>query len=134
MAARRIIDGDGHIFEDLPEIAKHIPDLYRSNWRFSAARMFPPLDHLHKTRISSCPGRWAGSTWCKEWVKFMGDVGIESTVLYPTNGLAMAKWWTMTGPSASAARTTTGSQRPTWVRHTLQGHGSAAHAGAGRGG
>src|SRR5215210_1549597 len=93
MAARRIIDGDGHIFEDLPEIAKHIPDLYRSNWRFSAARMFPPLDHLHTNQDRLLPGAFGAGkpVGPKEWVTFMGEVGIESTVLSPTNGLAIGK-------------------------------------------
>src|SRR4051794_10021403 len=93
MATRRIIDGDGHIFEDLPEIAKHIPDHYRSNWRFSAARMFPPLDHLHTNQDQLLPGAFGAGkpVGPKEWVAFMADVGIESTVLYPTNGLSIGK-------------------------------------------
>ena len=43
MAAPRVIDGDGHIFEDMAAIAKHIRDYYRANWRFNPDSMFPPL-------------------------------------------------------------------------------------------
>ena len=57
MSARlstRIIDGDGHIFEDNSAIIAHMEAPYRE----IAARkgiIFPPLDHLHSGRAAETP-------------------------------------------------------------------------------
>src|SRR6266508_231741 len=93
MNATNIIDGDGHIMEDVEAIAKFIPDVYRSNWRWDPARIFPPLDHLHSQQIQMLPGSGGGGRFVgpDEWIEFLDDLGIESTVLYPTRGLAHGK-------------------------------------------
>lgn len=95
MGTHRIIDGDGHIFEDGPAIAKHIPDIYKSNWRWesAAARLFPPLDHLHSQQVKLLPGAFGGGkpVGPAEWSAFMSEVGIEAAVLYPTAALAHGK-------------------------------------------
>jgi uncharacterized protein len=93
MAAPRVIDGDGHIFEDMPAIAKHIPDYYLANWRFNAEAMFPPLDHLHNFQDRLLPGAFAGGKHVgpEEWINFMDAIGLESAVLYPTRGLGVGK-------------------------------------------
>lgn len=77
----RIIDGDGHVLEDVEGIAKHLP--FPSGPR----SVFPPLDHLHGQGHRTPPGSFqrAGA---KEWVEFMDDLEIEQAVLYPTSGLA----------------------------------------------
>lgn len=93
MAAIRIIDGDGHIFEDIEGISKFIPDLYKSNWRYSPDRAFPPIDHLHNFQDQLLPDAFGGGkpVGPREWTEFMDDVGIESAVLYPTRGLSYGK-------------------------------------------
>ena len=95
MNARRIVDADGHIFEDGPGIAKHVPDIYKSNWRWKdiASSMFPPLDHLHSQQVQLLRGAFGDGkpVGPKEWQVFLDDVGIEGTVLYPTLALAHGK-------------------------------------------
>ena len=48
----RIIDGDGHVMEDLDGIVKFLPDAYR-NSQSPIRDPFPPSDHLHV--IDVCP-------------------------------------------------------------------------------
>ena len=87
----RIIDGDGHIIEDLEAIYHYLPAHYRGY--MSPNTMFPPLDHLHSGRATTTPpqrnGR--GKVGPKEWGDFLEDVGIDATVLYPTSALAYGK-------------------------------------------
>jgi len=75
-----IIDGDGHVLEDLPALAKFLP--FES---FRAA--FPPLDHLHTQGHRTAPGSFRAVN-ANGWVEFMDDIGIERAVVYPTVGLS----------------------------------------------
>lgn len=83
----KIIDGDGHVIED-PTLADYLTGPYkRTRPLGSGTRLFPALDHLHNEPVTLLPGSFnpAGP---KEWGEFLEDVGIESTVLYTTQGLA----------------------------------------------
>ncbi|MDA8312250.1 MAG: amidohydrolase family protein [Actinomycetota bacterium] len=92
-----VIDGDGHVLEDVAGIIEHMPSPYADMARTAAALravgtmdIFPPLDHLHTGRAVETPPLrnrrpFVGPT---EWLAFLDDVGIERTVLYPTRGLA----------------------------------------------
>ena len=59
---QKIIDGDGHVVEDLASIVKYMPQEYVSR-SFSEARgknPFPPIDHLHSAnRHITPPGAFA---------------------------------------------------------------------------
>ncbi|HXG36594.1 MAG TPA: amidohydrolase family protein [Dehalococcoidia bacterium] len=90
MLASRIIDGDGHVLEDLQAIARHMPDVYRDIPRLPG-RLMPPLDHLHIGWIGKSPEGAFAPTGPNEWYQFMEDVGVESAVLYPTTGLGYYK-------------------------------------------
>jgi hypothetical protein len=88
-----IIDGDGHIIEDNEGIARFMPKYYREHDALSMA-LFPPLDHLHSAKAMTTPGGLArrGKTiGPSEWSVFLQDVGIDTTVLYPTAALAYGK-------------------------------------------
>ncbi len=83
----RIIDGDGHVIEDRT-LSDYLPAPYRGRAALGGnGRLFPQLDHLHNEPVKLLPGAFnpAGP---KEWGQFLEDVGIESTVLYTTQGLA----------------------------------------------
>ena len=80
----RVIDGDGHIWEDAAGIAKFLPADYRP--RQFPGELFPPLDWFHAFKGESPPGSFR-QVGPEGWVEFMADVGIESAVLYPTWGL-----------------------------------------------
>jgi len=90
VSATRIIDGDGHIFEDAEGISKFLPDPYRANAPYPMSRLFPPLDHLHSHLGTTPPGSFR-RVGPDGWIEFMEDIGIEAAVLYPTSGLAYGK-------------------------------------------
>lgn len=92
MTERRIIDSDGHILEDVSEIITFLPEIYHGANRPIRA-VFPPLDHLHINQGVVPPGAFGGGRRIgpSEWIEFLDSVGIESTVLYPTSGLAIGR-------------------------------------------
>jgi len=92
MAATRIIDGDGHIFEDHAAIIEHMSSPYREIFRKKGI-VFPPLDHLHTGRAVETPPQRDGRAPVgpQGWLEFLEDVGIEWTVLYPTVALSYGK-------------------------------------------
>jgi len=86
----RIIDGDGHLFEDPDGIVAHLASPYRERARL---RIFPPIDHLHHANAVETPPNRDGrkNPGPEEWLDFLRDSGIESTVLYPSMALAYGK-------------------------------------------
>jgi predicted TIM-barrel fold metal-dependent hydrolase len=91
MATMRIIDGDGHVFEDADRISALMPSPYRELGPFGLRTLFPPLDHHHHYVGEHPPGSFRRNTGPAEWVEFMDDIGLESAVLYTTAGLAYGK-------------------------------------------
>jgi uncharacterized protein len=90
--ATKIIDGDGHIQEDLPAILEHMESPYREI-AHGRSNIFPPLDHLHAGRAVETPPTRDGRAPVgpEGWLAFLEDVGIEWTVLYPTIALSYGK-------------------------------------------
>jgi len=90
----RIIDGDGHIFEDDDGIIAHLDPAYRDVMlRLGGGSILPPLDHLHAGRAVETPPKRDGRPIIgpKGWIDFLDEVGIDWTVLYPTRALAYGK-------------------------------------------
>ncbi len=86
---RRIIDADGHVAEDLQAIVGHMPEVYREKARTHPFSPFPPFDHLHSAHLVEMPpGAFNRKVGPKQWLDFLDEVGIETTVLYPTAGVA----------------------------------------------
>ena len=85
---RRIIDADGHVAEDAQAIVTHMPEAYREKARAQPFYPFPPFDHLHAAHLVDMPaGAFNRKVGPKEWLAFLDEVGLESTVLYPTAGV-----------------------------------------------
>lgn len=91
MSMPRILDADGHILEDEAGISAHLPEPLRRAGPFSGFRLFPPLDHLHSQGPTHIPEGAFRQVDATGWVAFLDEVGIESTVIYPTAGLAVGK-------------------------------------------
>jgi len=93
----RIIDGDGHLMEDAPAIASFLPSPYKEIGPFTRPsfpykNLFPPIDHLHPAfRESPATLSNRPRVGPEEWLSFLDDVGIETTVLYPSAGLAYGR-------------------------------------------
>ena len=86
MAQRRILDGDGHVFEIEREILEFMEPPYNHEGML-AFPFFPTLDGYHRIHIAT-PFQGARKRWvnAQDWVDFMDETGIESTVVYPTTG------------------------------------------------
>ena len=85
---RRIIDADGHVAEDTQAIIAHMPQAYRDKARVQPFHPFPPFDHLHAAHLVDMPpGAFNRKVGPDEWLAFLDEVGLESTVLYPTAGV-----------------------------------------------
>lgn len=87
----RIIDGDGHVMEDVAAIVEFMPRPYRTKHQARAFDPFPPLDHLHSANLHDLPPGAFARVGPDGWLEFLEDVGIETTVLYTTRGLAFGK-------------------------------------------
>jgi len=81
-----IIDADGHVMEKDAELHEFLEGRYRGMPRFETYGFFPSLDGWH--RGSSIAGKEANVP-ASRWLDFLGELGIEMSVLYPTGGLAL---------------------------------------------
>ena len=88
-AKPKIIDGDGHVFEDMDAILDLMPPRYKK--RPQGRDLFPPLDHLHSANLHDHPPGAFTRVGPDGWLHFLDDVGIEMAVLYTTRGLAFGK-------------------------------------------
>ena len=51
----RIVDGDGHVMEDIEAIIGYLPEPYRNGGPLGQARdPFPASDHLHSSNTTYC--------------------------------------------------------------------------------
>lgn len=86
-----VIDGDGHVVEDMDRIVALMPRPYREKYDARRFDPFPPLDHLHSANLHDLPPGSFAQVGPDGWLDFLKDVGIETTVLYTTRGLAFGK-------------------------------------------
>lgn len=92
----RIIDGDGHVIEDLHAIAKLMPYPYskipmETRTTGLVSGLMPPLDHLHLGWIGTSPPDAFTPVGVDGWIDFTKALGLQAAVLYPTKGLAYYK-------------------------------------------
>jgi predicted TIM-barrel fold metal-dependent hydrolase len=83
-----IIDGDGHVFEDLGAMWDLMDEPYKRDARTRTQPIFP-TDHLHVPINNSPPGSFGFGTGPAEWLQFGKDLNLEATVLYPSAALAV---------------------------------------------
>ena len=113
-----IIDGDGHLVEDLQGIADRMPSEIRRKYLGTTGttltRLFPPLDHFHSANPIETPPNSFAQVGYDGWLDFAEDLGIDSAVLYPTTGLSFGQivnrdWAIALAADAQRATQTTGS-------------------------
>lgn len=93
MDAMRIIDGDGHVIEDIAGIERFLPPAYKSYAGKFLSTLFPPMDHFHAAHLVKMPPEILnrGPVGFEGWIRFLDEVGIEKTIMYPTVGLGYGK-------------------------------------------
>jgi predicted TIM-barrel fold metal-dependent hydrolase len=89
-AVPRMIDGDGHIIEDLEAIKRYLPAAWKANTTTRTQGVFPRLDHMHNSLDVNPPGAFE-DPGPHGWVHFLDELKLEAAVLYPTAGLAFGK-------------------------------------------
>jgi predicted TIM-barrel fold metal-dependent hydrolase len=83
-----VVDGDGHLLEDLAQIATRMPTGYISAARRSGlADVFPPKDHLHSSQPVHMLEKSFAQVGPDGWLEFLDKVGIVKAALYPTFAL-----------------------------------------------
>jgi len=87
----KIIDGDGHIFEDGEAIARHFP--YKSVGGRLRSGVFPLNSHIQYSLTRTPPGAFATTPdgrfqnpGPEGWLEFMDEIGFDHAVLFPTAG------------------------------------------------
>src|ERR671936_333134 len=122
----RVIDGDGHIFEDAEAISSYLPSPYREAGPYPMTKLIPAVDHLHTQIGKLLPGAFAGGKHVgpEEWLEFMAEVGIESTVLYPTSALGYGRMVDLDW-SVAVCRAYNDWLSATYVRRDPRFHGMA---------
>jgi hypothetical protein len=89
-SSRTIIDGDGHVFEDLNAIKKHIPGKFGEAFASGALtdrHLMPPHGGFHAMPARSYGLEGRQPPGVEGWLEFLEGVPIEHSVLYPTWGL-----------------------------------------------
>jgi len=85
----RIIDGDGHIIEDMQAITERLPaELLSPSIRILGT--FPQLDNLHTASYVSPPGAFE-NPGVEGWTSFLDRNDFAATVVYPTAGLGFCR-------------------------------------------
>jgi uncharacterized protein len=88
MEKPKVVDADGHIYENHEEIEEYFEDQYRGMRRARAYPLFPSLDGWPRGLGAGRPDK-VTETRPEDILKFITGMGLESTVLYPTAGLAI---------------------------------------------
>lgn len=85
-----IIDGDGHVMEDVMAVTNRIPEELRQGALVKASGAYPQLDNLHTGSFTSPPGSFQ-NPGVKGWSEFLDSTGFSASVLYPTAGLGFCR-------------------------------------------
>lgn len=88
MTIPKVIDADGHIYENHEEIEEYFEGKYRGMRRARAYPLFPSLDGWPRGLGAGRPDK-VTETKPEDVIKFVDNMGFDSTVLYPTAGLAI---------------------------------------------
>ncbi len=87
----KVLDGDGHIIEWDRELFEYLDAPYQGNTALLGYPFFPTLDGYQRGAILARLGVHKNyDINAQTWLQFLDEVGIESTVLYPTAGLGFA--------------------------------------------
>ncbi len=89
----KIIDGDGHVFEDNQAIARHFPYSVETGRITFRNGLFPANSHMQYSLTRTPPGAFGAGAdgqfhnpGPEGWLQFLDQTGFEYTVLFPTHG------------------------------------------------
>ena len=89
----KIIDADGHVFEDHEAIARHFPYGVETGRITFRNGLFPGNSHIQYSLTRTPPGAFGAGAdgrfhnpGREGWLEFLDEMGFEFTVLFPTHG------------------------------------------------
>lgn len=89
----KIIDGDGHVFEDHQAIARRFPYGMETGRLARSGGLFPSQSHIQFSLTRRPPGSFGigpdgqfRNPGPDGWIEFMDQIGLEYAVLFPTHG------------------------------------------------
>jgi len=88
MTNPKVVDADGHIYENHEEIEDYFEGEYSGMRRARAYSLFPSLDGWPRGLGAGRPDK-VTETRPEDVIEFVDRMGLESTVLYPTAALAI---------------------------------------------
>lgn len=87
--ANGYVDCDGHVMENVEELAERIGRRHKLEGQINPRRMVPSLDRFHTPRLEGrAPGTFDVTVGPEKWLQFLDKTGLEYSVLFPTEGLA----------------------------------------------
>ncbi len=90
--ANRYVDCDGHVMENIDELAQFIGRRNNLEAQINPRRMVPSLDRFHTPRFEKrTPGTFDPTIGPERWLEFLDKTGLEYSVLFPTEGLAFGQ-------------------------------------------
>jgi predicted TIM-barrel fold metal-dependent hydrolase len=87
METQRVMDGDGHVLEDLVAIGKRMPGGFVPRGAGLLQSVFPPPDHLHASQPLQLLEGSFEKVGPEGWIEFLDGAGLAYSALYPTWGL-----------------------------------------------
>jgi hypothetical protein len=83
------VDCDGHVMEVTDELISFVGEPFKTTGHMNPRRVLPSLDRFHTPRLEERkPGTFDPSVGPEKWLQFLDKTGLESSVLFPTEGLA----------------------------------------------
>ena len=87
--ANKRVDCDGHVMEVTDELISFVGEPFKTTGHMNPRRVLPSLDRFHTPRLEERkPGTFDPSVGPEKWLQFLDKTGLESSVLFPTEGLA----------------------------------------------
>jgi len=81
-----VVDADGHVTESSARLARYLDPAYREYGPSSGARVYYPSDSWDRSMRGTLG---ASGSDAKTWLEALDHGDLESTILYPTNGLSI---------------------------------------------
>jgi predicted TIM-barrel fold metal-dependent hydrolase len=88
----KYVDCDGHVMEKVDELIGYVGEPFKTTGHMNPRRMLPSLDRFHTPRLEERkPGTFDPNVGPEKWLLFLDKMGLEFSVLYPTEGLAFGQ-------------------------------------------
>src|SRR5438445_128684 len=83
------VDCDGYVMEVIDEVISFVGELFKTIGYMNPRCVLLSLDWFHTLCLEECKvGTFDLFVGLEKWIRFLDKTGLESSVLFPTEGLA----------------------------------------------